>query len=154
MSFITMQTCSWLLHDYIAYGRSDKCVDAAHDCWPWSGCPAGLTCAVAVLHRDLAPTHLARPHCDKPYGGRGWEPGSTWPGAKHSAQRLPRHTSSQGIVCAREPEGKIHRVDPDFGSTLTDYNRNSQSNRWVNWKIMGQLCKFSGSGDACGGLAE
>ena len=41
-----------------------------------------------------------------------------------------------------EFEGKIHRVDPDFGSTLTVSNRDSQSNCWVNWKIMGQPCEF------------
>jgi hypothetical protein len=40
------------------------------------------------------------------------------------------------------PEGKIHRVDPDFESTLTASNRYSQSNCWVNWKIMGQPCEF------------
>jgi hypothetical protein len=40
------------------------------------------------------------------------------------------------------PEGKVHRVDPDFGSTLTVSNRASQSNCWVNWKIMGQPCEF------------
>jgi hypothetical protein len=40
-------------------------------------------------------------------------------------------------------EGKIHRVDPDFGSTLTVSNRDSQSNCWVNWKIMPrQPCEF------------
>jgi hypothetical protein len=38
--------------------------------------------------------------------------------------------------------GKIHRVDPDFGSTLTVSNRDSQSNCLVNWKIMGQPCEF------------
>jgi hypothetical protein len=27
---------------------------------------------------------------------------------------------------------KIHRVDPDFGSTLTVSSRDSQSNCWVN----------------------
>ena len=41
-----------------------------------------------------------------------------------------------------EFEGKIHRVDPAFGSTLTASNRDSQSNCWVNWKIMGQPCEF------------
>ena len=41
-----------------------------------------------------------------------------------------------------EPEGKIHRVDPDFEPTLTVSNRDSQSNRWVNWKMMGQPCEF------------
>jgi hypothetical protein len=39
-------------------------------------------------------------------------------------------------------EGKIHRVDPDFGSTSTVSNRDYQSNCWVNWKIMGQPCEF------------
>ena len=39
-------------------------------------------------------------------------------------------------------EGKIHRVDPDFGSTLIDSNRDYQSSCWVNWKIMGQPCGF------------
>jgi hypothetical protein len=41
-------------------------------------------------------------------------------------------------------EGKIHRVDPDFGSTLTVSSRDSQSNCWVRWKIMGQPCEFQG----------
>jgi hypothetical protein len=40
------------------------------------------------------------------------------------------------------PEGEIHRVDPDFGSTLTASNRDSQSNCWVNLKIVGQPCEF------------
>jgi hypothetical protein len=39
-------------------------------------------------------------------------------------------------------KGKIHRVDPEFGSTLTVSNRDYQSNCWVNWKIMGQPCEF------------
>jgi hypothetical protein len=47
-------------------------------------------------------------------------------------------------------QGKIHRVDPDFGSTLTASNRDSQSNCWVNWKIMGQPCEFQ----VCGGIRE
>jgi hypothetical protein len=42
----------------------------------------------------------------------------------------------------REPCGKIPRVDPDFGSTLTSSNRNSQSNCWANWKIVGQPGEF------------
>ena len=41
-----------------------------------------------------------------------------------------------------ELEGKIHRVDSDFGSSLTVSNRDHQSNCWVNWKIMGQPCEF------------
>jgi hypothetical protein len=47
-------------------------------------------------------------------------------------------------------EGKIHRVDPDFGSTLTASNGNSQSNCWVNLKIVGQPCEFQVRGlNAC-----
>ena len=47
-------------------------------------------------------------------------------------------------------EGKIHRVDPDFGSTLTASNRDSQSNCWVNLKIVGQPCEFQVRGlNAC-----
>ena len=38
--------------------------------------------------------------------------------------------------------GKIHRVGPYFGSTLTVANRDSQSNCWVNWKTMGLPCEF------------
>jgi hypothetical protein len=48
-------------------------------------------------------------------------------------------------------EGKIHRVGPDFGSTLTAPNRDSQSNRWANWKIMGQPCEFQVWGRGEGG---
>jgi hypothetical protein len=33
-----------------------------------------------------------------------------------------------------EAEGEIHRVDPDFGSTFTASNRDSQSNCWFNLK--------------------
>jgi hypothetical protein len=51
-------------------------------------------------------------------------------------------------------KGKIHRVDPDFGSTLTVSNRDYQSNCWVNWKVMGQPCEFQvmrpGASCACG----
>jgi hypothetical protein len=54
-----------------------------------------------------------------------------------------------GIVApATALGGKIHRVDPDFGSTLTASKRDSQSNCWVNWKIMGEPCKFQVLGAA------
>jgi hypothetical protein len=56
-------------------------------------------------------------------------------------------------VCTWQ-EGKIHRVDPDFGSTLTGSNRDSQSNRWVNWKIMGQPCEFQVRGGWIWALCE
>jgi hypothetical protein len=49
-------------------------------------------------------------------------------------------------VSAQRVEGKIHRVDPDFGSTLTAANRDSRSNCWINWKIMGSTLWISGFG--------
>ena len=39
---------------------------------------------------------------------------------------------------AARRRGEIHRVDPDFGSILTVSNRDSQSNSWVSWRILGQ----------------
>jgi hypothetical protein len=64
-------------------------------------------------------------------------------------------TATAGIQCAGHTwhdvdetsvmaahEGKIHRVDPDFGSTLTVSNRDYQSKCWVNWKIMGRHVSF------------
>ena len=53
------------------------------------------------------------------------------------AERLLEHLGLDHLV-----EGKINGVDPDFGSTLTVANRDSQSNSWVNWKIMSQPCEF------------
>ena len=48
--------------------------------------------------------------------------------------------SSASARADGEPE--IHRVDPEFGSTLTVSNRDSQSNCWVNLRILGQPCEF------------
>jgi hypothetical protein len=60
-----------------------------------------------------------------------------------------RPLASTARRAPRRPEGKIHRVDPDFGSTLTASNRDYQSNCWVNWKIMGQPCEFQVPGVQC-----
>ena len=49
---------------------------------------------------------------------------------------------AQGML----PEGKMYRVDPDFGSALTVSNRDSQSICWVSWKIMGRPCEFQTRG--------
>jgi hypothetical protein len=49
-------------------------------------------------------------------------------------------------------KGKIQRVGPDFGSTLTVSNRDSQSNCWVNWNILGQPCEFQVPAPAAGTL--
>jgi hypothetical protein len=45
---------------------------------------------------------------------------------------------AQGSCCG----GKTHRATPDFGPSLTVSSRDSQSNCWVNWKVMGQPCEF------------
>jgi hypothetical protein len=65
------------------------------------------------------------------------------PVASRAAARRPlRRWPAVAAAVGRAPEGKNYRVDPDFGSTLTVSNRDSQSNRWVHWKIMGQPCEF------------
>ena len=67
-------------------------------------------------------------------GGRGREAAG---GAAADGRR-----SGEQVAPAALPQGTIHRVDPDFGSTLTVSNRDSHSNCWVNWKIMGRPCEF------------
>ena len=56
-----------------------------------------------------------------------------------AAQRAINESNPERAV---DLESKIYRVDPDFGSTLTASNGDSQSNCWINWKIMGQPCEF------------
>jgi hypothetical protein len=66
-------------------------------------------------------------------------------GAARGAQpaaRLLRGTGWRHLSHADVGKGKINRVDHDFGSTSTASNRDSQSNRWIKWKIMGQPCEF------------
>jgi hypothetical protein len=55
---------------------------------------------------------------------------------------------NDGVEGRSRPEGKIYRVDPDFGSTLTVSSRDYQSKCWVNWKILGQPCGFQVLGAA------
>jgi hypothetical protein len=47
---------------------------------------------------------------------------------------------SPGRLTPLKPE--IHRVDPEFGSTLGLLYRDFQSNCWVNLRILGQPCEF------------
>jgi hypothetical protein len=47
-------------------------------------------------------------------------------------QRLALARTVFGTGPIEGREGKVRWVDPDFGSTLTIYNRGSQSNCWVN----------------------
>jgi hypothetical protein len=54
----------------------------------------------------------------------------------------PERAGVAEVLREEDLVGKIHRVDPDFGSTLTFSNSDSQSNCWVNWKIVGQPCEF------------
>ena len=42
----------------------------------------------------------------------------------------------------RRPRPEIHRVNPENGSTLTVSDRDSQSNCWVNLRILGRPCGF------------
>jgi hypothetical protein len=61
------------------------------------------------------------------------------PAAPRGGPSAPRRGGGRPRV---ERQAKINRVDPYFGSTLTVSNRDSQSNCWVNLKLMGQPCEF------------
>ena len=82
---------------------------------------------------------------------RGWAEDprlATWvDNQRQLKRRLDRGEVSGGMTAARAAKlealgfvwvgskGKVHRVDPDFASTLTVSSRDSQSNCWVNWKL-------------------
>jgi hypothetical protein len=70
---------------------------------------------------------------------RGFQAGNT---QNKKSSRVRRTCDRHLPAVSSAAEGKIHRVDPDFGSTFSVSNRGSQSNCWVNWKIMGQPCEF------------
>ena len=53
--------------------------------------------------------------------------------------RAGRFTAANGGF---RPEPEIHRVDPEFGSTLRLLYGDFQSNCWVNLRILGQPCEF------------
>ena len=70
---------------------------------------------------------------------RGFQAGNT---QNKKSSRVRRTCDRHLPAVSSAAEGKIHRVDPDFGSTFSVSNRGSQSNCWVNWKTMGQPCGF------------
>jgi hypothetical protein len=65
-----------------------------------------------------------------------------WPEDPQLGDWVRRQRKRKRKMNRGELKGKNHRVDPDFGSALTVSNRDSQSNCWANWKIMGQPCEF------------
>jgi hypothetical protein len=75
---------------------------------------------------DRKPT--AGAHAGAPPTRGGADPHT---GGTRSADSGPRATL-RGTRPAVHHEGKIHRVDPDFGSTLTASNRDCHSSFWVN----------------------
>jgi hypothetical protein len=114
-------------------------------------------------HFDAAPVLFCMEHCKWNMQGRmGMTPPATRPTRRRASRRPPpsRHSDPQPLLLGPQKysrwrtipsvensseaqvKGKIYRVDPDFGSTLTVSNKDSQSNFWVNRKIMGQPCEF------------
>jgi hypothetical protein len=67
---------------------------------------------------------------------------------RHSWRALLAETAERIASGCVWGEGKINRVGPDFGSPLPVSSRDSESNCWVNWKIVGQPCEFQ-VGPAC-----
>jgi hypothetical protein len=80
---------------------------------------------IARYRTDLRATALHTDSTGFETHERAWDPRGI--GANYHAM-----TQRASLV---EAEGKIHRVDSDFGSTLTVSNTDSQSNCWVNWKL-------------------
>jgi hypothetical protein len=60
----------------------------------------------------------------------------------HAIRESPRFSPRVRVGGGGRPKGKINRVGPGFGSTLTASSRDSQSDCWVSWKILGQPCGF------------
>jgi hypothetical protein len=100
----------------------------------------------------MALTSRASPAASRRCRMRGAEDGPVARGEHAPRQRLEGGALGEGpgVREQREPDHpadlpcavKSHRVGPDFGSTLTVSNRDSQSNCWVNWNVMGQPCEF------------
>ena len=80
-----------------------------------------------ALRHVVSPCRPGRPHehrAPRPARAR-----------RERSPRVPGEVPGRKVLtCARRPQGKIHRVDPDFGSTLTVSNRDFQSNC-----LLGQL---------------
>ena len=93
-------------------------------------CSGADAAAADAAHQDAAAqcTHFSayRLHADDPlifHDGMS----VTWRNGDPSGC-IMKYGSAGGASL----EGKIHRVDPDCGSTLTVFNSDSQSNCWVN----------------------
>jgi hypothetical protein len=96
------------------------CGNTAHPSGNRSCCAPGACCGPAQGPWAREPP-TGPPSCDGPPCGSGC------------------HTLGTDLPCFNwTAKGKIHRVDPDSGPTLTVSNRDSQSTCWVNWRIMGQ----------------
>jgi hypothetical protein len=96
--------------------------------------PAGRRAAPPAI---LAPESGQRP---APESGRQNPAAACDPGQKPAGRRAAPPAPAGCVRARLKPE--IHRIDPEFGSTLTISNRDSQSNCWVNLRILGQPCEF------------
>ena len=139
----------------------NRTANESHLWFPTAAVPAACPCADAALCRPLHPQpnntarHRMAFHVNTNGGiagdsasGREWQTydlgkgGSSLAWRSQSAQR--DFTAAGPYLCIKtnSQKGRIHRVDPDFGSTLTVSNKDSQSNCWVSWNFMGQACEF------------
>ena len=67
------------------------------------------------------------PGAERCYEGRGGQ------ALAQTRSAQPAASSAATMPSDLRPQSKIHRVGPDFGSTLTASNRDSHSNCWVNF---------------------
>ena len=73
----------------------------------------------------------------RPPGGQAARDAWAAPAAAQGADKV----NFTACVCKIQSLGQPW-ADPDFGSSLTVSSRDSQSNCWVNWKILGQPCEI------------
>ena len=103
--------------------------------------------ASSSTKRGSAPAPRTCSVCSEVPGRGRWRHSNAY--SRHTLHEESR-VGLSGVRMALPPavageEGKIHRVDPDFGSTSTASDRDSQSNCCrVNWKKYGSTLWISG----------
>jgi hypothetical protein len=106
---------------------------------PRGPAPARIYEGALLFVTDISFNYRGSPYKGDWRGRMTEGPRLSRPAAPRGGPSAPRRGGGRPRV---ERQAKINRVDPYFGSTLTVSNRDSQSNCWVNLKLMGQPCEF------------
>ena len=119
---------------------------------PSGGCSASIHQLQTAWHSESGNPGKLRPlgrhSCSLPFITQSYSMllcgpgGGAGPGGDGGDARWISRPISASFSTTPGSEGKIHRVGPEFGPTLTASNRDYQSNCWADWKFMGQPCEF------------